>query len=67
MSFVEKSNPEYKYTHKITTEIEQVIIKEAEENLTAAEQLTLIKGDNFIWCVSKNIYRSKVIREAVVI
>ena len=37
MGFIEKSNPEYAYTHKITTEIKQTIIKEIEENLTAAE------------------------------
>ena len=66
MSFVKKKNPEYTYTHKIITEIKQEIIKEAEENPTAAEQLSLTKGDNFIWCVSKKIFETKVVGDALV-
>ena len=67
MGFVKKSNLEYMYIHKVTTKIVQAIIKEAEENPTTAEQLALIKGDNLIWCVSKKIYRMKVIGETIVI
>ena len=67
VGWVEKCNPEYTYTHEITTKIEQAIIKEAEENSTATAQLALIKGNNLIWCVSKKIFGTTVVRETTVI
>ena len=67
MGFLEKSNSEYTYTHKITTDVVQAITKEAETNPAAAEQLALIKGENFIWCVSKKIYGKKVVGNGIAI
>ena len=65
IGWLENGNPDYTHHQATATKIATAITKIAKENTTAAEQFAMIKGEKFIRCSSKKIYKPKKIEAGI--